>query len=96
MNEFNEIMGLMNNGLDNDSTLAVSVPKIAQWGLKRNASVVGDIMNFIPPEVAMNRPHPGLDEVVTVLQNVIETAHIASNPLNTVDVEKEVVAKINY
>lgn len=87
MNEFMDIMKLMNNGLHNDSTLKDVIPKISALAMRRNPRNIGYVMNWMLEEQCFTNPHPGLDETIQACKAVIVTE------LQTrINVEKEVVA----
>lgn len=64
MNEFMEIMELMNYGLKQESTLKQTVPKIVKLGLTKKPNCIEKMLEFVLPEQAYDHPHKGLDEVV--------------------------------
>lgn len=71
MNEFMDIMRLMNNGLNNESTLKETYPRIIKLGLLKNPSKINDVIDWMLPEECFSLPHPGLNEVVLACQEVV-------------------------
>lgn len=87
MNEFMDIMKLMNNGLYNGSTLKEVIPKISILTMKKNPRNIGHVMNWMLEEESLSNPHPGLNETIQACKTVI-----ANELQNKINVEKEVVA----
>lgn len=73
MNEFMDIMRLMNNGLNNESTLKESIPRIVKLGLLKNPSNISDVIDWMLPEECFSHPHPGLNEVILACQDIVPT-----------------------
>ena len=71
MNEFMDIMRLMNNGLNNESTLKETIPRIVKLALLKNPSNIDKVTAWMLPEECFSRPHPGLNEVVSACQEII-------------------------
>lgn len=73
--EFMNMMMSMNNGLDrrNPSTLKETYVATVKLGARINSNSLTDVTEYMLPEAAFNRRHPGLDETVNALQNTIES-----------------------
>lgn len=69
--EFMEIMRLMNNGLNNDSTLKEVYPRIVNLSLSLNPSVVDYVSDCQLEEACFSSPHPGLNEAILASTNMI-------------------------
>ena len=83
MNEFMDIMRLMNNGLNNESTLKETYPRIIKLCLLKNPSNIDKVTTWMLPEECFSRPHPGLNEVVTACQEIV--------PINEQTIEQPIV-----
>ena len=73
MNEFMDIMRLMNNGLNNESNLKETYPRIVKLALLKNPGNIDKVTAWMLPEECFSRPHPGLNEVVSACQEVVPT-----------------------
>ena len=71
MKEFMDIMKLMNNGLNNESTLKETYPLIVKLGLIKNPNNIDRVTDWILEEACFSQPHPGLDQVVTVCREIV-------------------------
>ena len=71
MNEFMDIMRLMNNGLNNESTLKETYPKIIKMGLLKKPSSIDNLLNWMLPEECFSRPHPGLNKIIASCQKFV-------------------------
>ena len=71
MNEFMDIMKLMNNGLNNESTLKETYPRIVKLGLLKKPDSISSLLDWMLPEECFSQPHPGLNEVVSSCQEII-------------------------
>lgn len=88
--DFSEIVRTMNNGLDNESTLAITYPLIVKLCLNKNPNKIGNVMDqMCGEEVLTTRPHPGLNNVVLACQNTVAPLLVNKQ----ISVEKEVVVK---
>lgn len=66
-----DIVKVMNNGIRNESTLALSIPMIVKLATLKAPEKLTEIQNWFIPENVLSRPHPGLDGVLSVCQDVI-------------------------
>ena len=73
MNEFMDIMRLMNNGLNNESTLKDTYPRIIKLCLLKSPSNIDKVTTWMLSEECFSHPHPGLNEVVTACQEIVLT-----------------------
>ena len=71
MQEFMEIMSLMNYGLNNESTLKDTIPKIVKLGLSINPENINGVMDWMMEEECLTNPHPGLNSVITACKQVV-------------------------
>lgn len=73
MQEFMEIMSLMNYGLNGESTLKETLPKILKLGLSINPENISGVMDWMIEEECLSKPHPGLNSVITACKEVVPT-----------------------
>ena len=71
MNEFMDIMRLMNNGLNNKSTLNETYPEIIKLALRNNPNNMDKVVAWMLKEECFSKPHPGLNEVVDTCQSIV-------------------------
>lgn len=71
MDRFQEIMRLMNNGLNNASTLRFVVPQIVMLGLEKNPHNIDKVTAWMMSEALLSEPHPGLDKVNATCTSMI-------------------------
>ncbi len=74
MNDFMEIMQLMNNGLNNESTLNDTYPKIVALALAKNPNSIENVQAWMLEEACFSKPHPGLDNVKEACEEVISAS----------------------
>ncbi len=66
------IIKVMNNGIRNESTLSLVIPMIVKYATLKCPEKLKNIENWFIPENALSKPHPGLDGVISVCQDVIK------------------------
>lgn len=71
MKEFMDIMKLMNNGLNNESTLKDTYPLIVKLGLIKNPSNIDRVTAWLLEEACFSKSHPGLDQVVDICREIV-------------------------
>ena len=71
MKEFMDIMKLMNNGLNNESTLKDTYPLIIKLGLVKNPNNIDRVTAWMLEEACFREHHPGLDQVVDICHEIV-------------------------
>jgi len=71
MDEFKNIMDLMNCGLNGESTLKETIPEIVKLGLSKKPESIDGIMNWMLEEECLSKPHPGLNNVITACSEIV-------------------------
>jgi len=78
MKEFIDINRSMNNGLNNNSTLANTTLMIFKLCQEKYPEKLSDLTLFMLPEEAFSNPHPGLNQVNNFCNEQIKNMEIAT------------------
>ncbi|MEG2322077.1 MAG: hypothetical protein RSB71_01125 [Bacilli bacterium] len=68
---FMNIMRVMNNGLNNESTLVMLYPMITKLCLEKKPEQIGNVIEWMLGEEVLSKPHPGLNDIVGVCKGVV-------------------------